>query len=139
MNGTRGLRRATLVIALSLMATQTASAGPLLDALMDKLHGCPPSNYSPFHVLTPDLYYAHECLHGPRVSVYPPNRFPCTEPTFERYSYRCRSVEPSALVAEREALIARYTMGGTPEPAGAKDSQPETLSVYPKPEVDSGR
>jgi hypothetical protein len=139
MNGTRGFRRATLVLALALMAAQTASAGPLLDALMDKLHGCPPSNYSPLHVLTPDLYYAHECLHGPRVSVYPPNRVPGVQPTFERYCYPCRSVVPSALVAEREALIARYTTGAAPEPAGAKDSQPETLSVYPKPEVDSGR
>jgi hypothetical protein len=131
--------RAALGLAATLLTAQAASAGPLWDALMDKLHGCPPSNYSSFHVLTPNLTYYYECRHGNRVSVYPPDRFPCMPPTYERYAYRCRAVEPKVLVAEREALIARYTTAAPAASAPAAPSGPEVLQVYPKPAVDKGR
>ena len=56
---------------------------------------CPPPSYSLFRYWTPQLARVSDCVHGPRIDVYPPDMHPETPPTFLIQQYRCPAVPPA--------------------------------------------
>jgi hypothetical protein len=61
------------------------------------------------------LARAYDCVCGPKLSVYAPNRYPEIEPTFLIQKYRCVTVDPWDTIIERplapETSQARYILG----------------------------
>jgi hypothetical protein len=85
---------AALFLAAALVPTPPASAGFFTDWLG---HGdCPPPSYTPLRYWTPELMTVHDCIHGPRLSVYAPNRHPEIPPTVTVLKYHCPAAVPTA-------------------------------------------
>ena len=76
----RNVTLTALVFAAGLLTANSAAAGPLLNwcGLGDNAQ---PSDYSPFRYWTPALARVHDYFHGPKISVYPPDRHPEIPPT----------------------------------------------------------
>jgi hypothetical protein len=89
----RRLALAALVVAAGLVSSGPATAGDLWDHLT---HQCPSPSYSPFRYWTPCLARVSDCIHGPRIDVYPPDRHPEVPPSFFNLRYRCRPADPAA-------------------------------------------
>jgi hypothetical protein len=94
---------AALLVAVLLPAG--ARAGGFGSYLYYYCSDCPPPSYSPCHYWTPALYRIHACLHGPKVSVYPPDRFPSTPPRYEITPYHCPAADPAAIPYGAHGLI----------------------------------
>jgi hypothetical protein len=92
----RWLTVAALVLAAGLVPARTAHAG----ALWDWLHDCPLPSYSPFRYWAPGLARVNDRVHGPKLSVYPPDRHPEVPPTFRILEFRCPAVDPAATLIE---------------------------------------
>jgi hypothetical protein len=92
----RWLAVGTLILAAGLMPATTARAGPV----WDWIHGCPPPDYSPFRYWTPAAARIHDRIHGPKISVYPPDRRPEIPPTFEIIPYKCPATDPASTLIE---------------------------------------
>jgi hypothetical protein len=92
----RRLAVAALVIAAGVVCAPTARAGPL----WNWLHGCPQPDYSPVRYWAPAVARAHDEIHGPKISVYPPDRHPEIPPTFEVLPYRCPPVAPALTIID---------------------------------------
>jgi hypothetical protein len=87
---------AALVVAAGLVSARTAAAGPLLDYLCH--HDCPRPSYSPCRYWTPTLARGYDCVHGPRLSSYPPNTD--TPPTYTTLKFRCQPADPAATLIQ---------------------------------------
>ncbi|HKI30964.1 MAG TPA: hypothetical protein VKA46_03805 [Gemmataceae bacterium] len=94
MSRNRRLTGAALVLAAGLLFTGRASAGPLLDWLCHD--DCPRPSYSPFRYWTPGAAYVHDCVHGPWLSVYPPDRHPEIPPSFNILKYPCPAADAAS-------------------------------------------
>jgi hypothetical protein len=94
---------AGLVLALTLPCA--AHAGAIGSYLYYHCRDCPPPSYSPCHYWTPTLYHIHAACHGPKVSVYPPDRFPCIPPRDVITPYHCPAVPPEAIPYGAQGLV----------------------------------
>ncbi|MBI1917476.1 MAG: hypothetical protein HYS12_22480 [Planctomycetes bacterium] len=114
----RRLMVAALVLVAGLVPASTAHGGPLLDCL--GIGHCPPPSYSPFRYWAPRLARVNDCIHGPRLSVYAPDRHPEIPPTFVVLPFPCPAADPAATIIERPTPPAesafRYLGGGTGAP-----------------------
>jgi hypothetical protein len=75
MTRTRHFAKGLIVVAAIAVAASRASAGPILD-FFGLGENNPPSSYSPAHYWTPTVSRFNDCLHGPRLGVYAPDRHP---------------------------------------------------------------
>ena len=109
---------AALVLVAGLVSARTAKAGPLLDWLC--CSDCPRPSYSPFRYWTPGLARVHDCIHGPRLSVYAPDRHPEITPTTLVLPFPCPAADPADTIIERPTppreSAFRYLGGGTAAP-----------------------
>src|SRR5688572_10560845 len=96
MAGTRWGWSAALVLLVGLAVPGSGRAGWLFGH-----HKCPPPSYSPHHQWTPALYRFARHVHGPTLSVHPPDRYPGLPVTYQIFRYPCPPVDPAQLVAER--------------------------------------
>ncbi len=95
----RGLAVGMLVLGGGLIAGTRANAGPLQDWLANCRRDCPrPEYYSPARYWTPGLAAVHDCLHGPRLDVHAPDRYPDMPAGTVILSYPCPPVDPAATV-----------------------------------------
>ena len=94
----RRLTMGALLLFAGLVPTSTASAGPLMEWLRPE-DGQPPA-YSPFRYWTPGLARVNDAVHGPKISVYPPDRHPEIPATFTILKYCRPAVDPAATIIE---------------------------------------
>lgn len=100
MTRAKGLLSAAVVLAWALLVPSAASAGPLWDRLCGH---CPPPSYSPFRYWAPGAARASDCVHGPRLSAYPPDRHPEVAPSFTVLKFPCPAAEPAATTIQPPA------------------------------------
>jgi hypothetical protein len=84
---------AAVALAVGLVLPAQARAGSLLGLWH---RDCPPSSYSPCHYWTPALYRVCAAVHGPKLGVYPPDRFPSVPPNYLIIRYPCPAAEPGS-------------------------------------------
>jgi len=94
----RRLTVATLALAAVLLSAHTASAGPLMDWLFPD--DGPTPSYSPLRYWAPRVGRVHDDCHGPKLSVYPPDRHPEIPPTYNILKFPCPAVDPAATIIE---------------------------------------
>jgi hypothetical protein len=99
---------ATLLFLGAILHPDTASAGPVWDWLWGPC--CPPS-YCPAHYWSPTLVRACDCIKGPHLSVYAPDRHPEIPPSMAILKYKCPPVGPEATI---------YTVPLAPSSSGFK-------------------
>ncbi len=87
-----------LVLAAGLAMATSASAGPLLACFGHR--DDPPPSYSPVRYWAPRVARANDCVHGPRLSVYPPDRHPEIHPDYVIIKYPHPAVDPAATIIE---------------------------------------
>ena len=87
--------RTACVLAAGLLPMSRASAGPFLHWLFPD--DGPAPAYSPLRYWAPGLGLVYDKFHGPKVSVYPPDRHPEVPPTDVISRYPCPPVDPAAL------------------------------------------
>jgi hypothetical protein len=92
----RPLAVAALVFATGVVLAPTAQAGPL----WNWLHGCARPSYSPIRYWAPAVARTNDEIHGPKISVLPPDRHPEIPPTFEVLPYRCPPVPPALTIID---------------------------------------
>jgi hypothetical protein len=111
MNGTRGGRLAGLVLGALLLAAGEGHAGPWFGW---HKADCPRPSYSPCHYWTPSLYRVNACLHGPHLSVYPPDRAPGLAPSYLINRYPCPVTDPTTFYENRARAEPRaYPITGS--------------------------
>ena len=89
---------ASFVFAIGLLPGSTARAGPLLDWLGRPYD--PPPSYSPLRYWAPGVARVGDCIHGPRLNVYAPDRHPEIPPTTVILEYAHPAVPPGATLIE---------------------------------------
>jgi hypothetical protein len=94
----RLLTVAALVFLAGLVSTDTAHAGPLKDWLFPD--DGPSPSYSPLRYWAPALGRVHDKVHGPKMSVDPPDRHPEIPPTFTILTFPHPAVDPAATTIE---------------------------------------
>jgi hypothetical protein len=77
------------------LTASAAGAGAWLDG--HRKHDCPPTAYSPLHVLTPELYRCYAQTHLPAEPLYAADRYPWVPNTIAVTRYRCPAVPPAAV------------------------------------------
>jgi hypothetical protein len=90
-------RLMALALFLGLLLPSSALAGPFFGDWGWCWHqgrDCPRGEYSPLHYWTPEIYKVRACLRPSNLDQYPPGPFPPIPPTFEYFTYRCRSLPP---------------------------------------------
>jgi len=90
----QGLMLALLVLAGGALRPGTAAAGPILDWFC--CCPCPPPCYSPFRYWTPTGARVYDCLCGPHIPVFPPDRHPEIPPSYVILDYPCPPAPPEA-------------------------------------------
>jgi len=95
MTRARILPSAAILVAALLAAQSPASAGPVLDWLCHR--DCPSPSYSPARYWTPTLARTYDCVCGPKLSVYAPDRHPEVPPNVVISRYPCPPVAPAVL------------------------------------------
>jgi hypothetical protein len=90
---------AALIVFAGLAPARKANAGPIKDWLCPG-GDCPSPSYSPFRYWAPRLARVHDATHGPRLSVYAPDRHPEISPTFTILRFPCPAVDPAATLIE---------------------------------------
>jgi hypothetical protein len=90
----RVLMLGALVACAELLASSTATAGPLKDWLCPS--DCPPPSYSPFRYWAPRGALLYDECHGPKLDVYAPDRHPEIPPNYNILQYSCPAVDPAA-------------------------------------------
>src|SRR5262245_56303429 len=110
---------AGLVLAGALLTAGPASAGPLWDWLCGP---CPRPSYSPARYLAPQLARVHDCIHGPKVNVQPPDRHPEIPPDWVILGFPCPAAYPTETFIPRPTPPAtsrfQYLQGGTATTGG---------------------
>src|SRR5947209_1703432 len=93
------IRRLTIG-ALLLIAgiANTASAGPFLNWLAPG--DGQPTSYSPLRFWAPGAARVSDQIHGPKLSVYAPDRHPEIPPTYTILTFPCPAVPPGATIIE---------------------------------------
>lgn len=86
---------AALLLALLLALPSTAGADGVLDWLCHR--DCPKPSYSPARYWVPHAARTYDCLCGPKLDVYPPDRHPEVAPTYVISPYPCPPVDPAIL------------------------------------------
>ena len=87
-----------LVFAVGLVSANTASAGPLMDLFIPGADQS--SSYPPIRYWAPAVARVGDTIHGPRLSVYPPDRHPEIPATYSILNYCYPAVEPAATFFE---------------------------------------
>jgi hypothetical protein len=93
-----GLTRAALVFALALAWTSTAKAGPILSWLFPD--DGPTPSYSPLRYWAPAAGRVNDTFHGPKLSVYAPDRHPEIAPKFTTLRFPRPTADPAATIIE---------------------------------------
>jgi len=93
MDRIRRLSAVALVLAVGLGYSGTANAGPVWDWLCGI---CPAPTYSPVRYWAPTVARTYDCLHGPHLSVFAPDRHPESPPSMAIIQYRCAAAPPEA-------------------------------------------
>jgi hypothetical protein len=94
----RRLLTTALVLAAVLCCARTASAGPILDWLFPD--DGPAPTYSLLRYWAPRLGRVNDEVHGPKLSVYAPDRHPEIQPTYTILQFPCQPVLPAATIIE---------------------------------------
>jgi hypothetical protein len=120
------LPSAALLLASLLSLPSAARAGGLIDWLCHR--DCPAPSYSPARYWAPHAAWTYDCLCGPKLSVYAPDRH-CEVPATSIIArYPCPPVEPAALwdgnrnVPKRETGPTVGQETATAAPPGAASS-----------------
>jgi hypothetical protein len=106
------------VVALVVVAGSGPASPAMAGSLLDWLGcgPCPPPSYCPARYWTPRPARGYDCLCGPRLSVYAPDRHPEITPTFLNIPYPCPPADPVTTIIERPTPPAesafRYLGGG---------------------------
>jgi len=88
------LAAAAFALGVLLLSAPAASAGPIWDWLCGNCP--PPEHYSPARYWTPGLARINDYCHGPKISVYAPDRHPEIPPEYQVLSFPCPPVLPAA-------------------------------------------
>jgi hypothetical protein len=88
------LATAPLVLLGLFQIPGAASAGPVWDWFCGCDKDCPPPTYSCIHYWGPTVSRIHDCLHGPKINVYAPDRHPEITPTIMILKFPCPPVVP---------------------------------------------
>jgi hypothetical protein len=91
---TSWLTAATFALAAVFLTAPQASAGQLWDWLCGNCP--PPAYYSPARYWTPGLARLNDYCHGPKISVYAPNRHPEIPVDYTVLTFPCPPVLPGA-------------------------------------------
>jgi hypothetical protein len=94
MRGRKAGWVALLVLLAGLLLPGRGSAGLLFGPKPYHPWNCPPRCYSCWHYWAPAPYRIWAGCHGPKVSVYPPDRFPCVPPSAAIIRFPCPGVPP---------------------------------------------
>ena len=94
----RRLTVAGMVLAAGLLAASTASAGPLVGWFTHE--DSPPPSYSPFRYWTPRAARVSDKIHGPRLSVYAPDRHPEIAPDYVIIKFPHPAADPASTIIE---------------------------------------
>jgi hypothetical protein len=95
MTRIRRLTAAALVLVVGFASAGRASAGSWRDWFQ---HDCPKPSYSPFRYWTPDLARVHDCVHGPKLDVYPSDTHPEVSPSFTTLQFPCPAASPAETI-----------------------------------------
>src|SRR5947209_8585451 len=95
----RRLMMTAVVLAAGLVPAGNAKAGSLLDWF--GCGSCPPPSYPRCRYLAPELARIKDCIHGPRLSVYAPDRHPEIPPTVLNIPFPCPAAAPAETIIER--------------------------------------
>ena len=94
-----GIRRLALTgLVLAVVSPCTAQAGPIMERLFPGIGQS--SSYSPFRYWAPGAARISDEIHGPKLSVYPPDRHPEVPPNYTILQYPHPPVEPAATIIE---------------------------------------
>src|SRR4051794_28720589 len=111
----RRLLVGVVVLVAGLVLAAPARAGSLLDWF--GCGSCPPPSYSRCRFWAPRLARVCDCIHGPRLSVYAPDRHPEIPPTFVNLPFPCPAANPAETIIARPTPPAesafQYLGGGT--------------------------
>lgn len=88
-----GLTTVAVVVAGMLLQPVPATAGPWWDWVCGK---CPPPSYCALRYWTPTAARAYDCVKGPHLNVYPPDRHPEIPATMDILHYPCPPVPDRA-------------------------------------------
>jgi hypothetical protein len=105
MTRARIVASAVILLVWLLALPSAASAGHVLDWLCHR--GCPSPSYCPARYWAPQAARVYDCVCGPKVSVYPPDRHPEVPPTYAIPHYPCRPVDPAVLWNANENVPRR--------------------------------
>jgi hypothetical protein len=97
MMRTRRLLSPLVFFVMGLGSVGSASAGPLFDWLCPS-GDCEKSTYSPARYWAPGAARVSDMVHGPKISVYPPDRHPEITPTYIIIKYPCPYSDPAATI-----------------------------------------
>ncbi len=98
MVGLRRLTLAALVLAAGLVPVGPTNGGPVKDWFFPADGASP--EYSSFRYWTPGLAHLHDDVHGPKISVYPPDRHPEIPSTMTILMFKCPCIDPAATIIE---------------------------------------
>jgi hypothetical protein len=93
--------RRTIAAVLFLAGTvsaPTAHAGPVLGWLFPGVGAG--NSYSPFRYWAAGAAHLSDDIHGPKMSVYPPDRHPEIEPTYVILQFDHPAVDPGATIIQ---------------------------------------
>jgi hypothetical protein len=86
-----------VLFVLGFGSVRSASAGPFFDWLCP-YHDCEKPWYSPARYWAPAAARLNDIVHGPKLSVYPPDRHPEITPTYIIIKYPCPYSDPGATI-----------------------------------------
>jgi hypothetical protein len=97
MSGTRMVRLAALVLGALLLGGGRGQA----ESFFHKTD-CPKPSYSPLHYWVPSLYRANACIHGPKLSMYAPDRAPGLPARVQVIRFPCPAADPATFYSNRD-------------------------------------
>jgi hypothetical protein len=98
MNRRTGLLILPAAVFALLAGGAAASAGPFGWIFPSESQ---PNSYSPFRYWTPRLERVKDYFHGPKISVYAPDRHPEIPPTFSNLTFPCAAADPASTLIQR--------------------------------------
>ena len=126
----RRLTLAALALAAGLVTVGAARAGPLASWLNPC--SAPSPSYSPFRYWAPRLARVYDCIHGPRLSVYAPDRHPESRPLPDDVQDLLAAETELALECMNPHQLARATMTRVlsgPKPERRLEAQAECRAL----------
>jgi hypothetical protein len=79
------------------LVTPHCLAGSFFKIASNQKADCPPSQYSCFHYLTPNLYRVYEQCHGPKVGMVAPEKYPQFPLHYEITTFPCPTTPPNSI------------------------------------------